>query len=49
MPRWQEFCDRAVAAARHADKDALNRACSACHSEYRKLFKERFRGAPLPK
>ena len=49
FPKWKEFCDQGIAAAKKADKDALNKSCTACHNEYRKLFKEKYRSAPLPK
>lgn len=49
FPKWKEYSDQGIAAAKKADKDALNKSCTACHNDYRKLFKEKYRDAPLPK
>lgn len=49
FPKWQQFCDDGIAAAKKGDKDALNKSCTACHNAYRKVFKEKFRDAPPPK
>jgi len=49
FPKWKEYSDQGIAAAKKADKDALNKSCTACHNDYRKLFKEKYRNSPLPK
>lgn len=49
FPKWKEISDQGIAAAKAGDKDAVNKSCTACHNEYRKLFKEKYRSSPPPK
>ncbi len=48
FPKWAAYCDDGIKAAKAGDKDALNKSCSACHNDYRKTFKEKYRASPTP-
>lgn len=49
FPKWKQYSDEGIAAAKKADKAGVNKSCTDCHNDYRKLFKEKYRSAPLPK
>lgn len=49
FPKWGQYSDDGIAAAKAKDKDALNKSCNACHNDYRKIFREKFKDAPAPK
>ena len=49
FPKWEEYSKKAAAAAKGGNKDEINAACKACHEDYRKLFKEKYRSTPAPK
>jgi hypothetical protein len=45
---WKTIADAGAIAARKADKDGVNAACNACHSKYRKAYREKYRENPVP-
>jgi hypothetical protein len=48
FPKWDEISDKGIAAAKAKDKEAVNKSCTDCHNEYRKLFKEKYRDSKPP-
>lgn len=48
FPKWDDISDKGIAAAKAKDKDGVNKSCTDCHNEYRKLFKEKYRDSKAP-
>ena len=45
---WKTLADAGAIAARKADKDGVNAACAACHTKYRKAYRDKYRENPVP-
>lgn len=48
FPKWKQFSDDGIAAAKKEDKDALNKSCTGCHNAYKKQYKEKFPDGAAP-
>ena len=45
---WKALAKKGIDAAGKADRDALNAACTECHTKYRKTYREKYREQSIP-
>ena len=45
---WKKIAAKGADAASKSDRDAINEACNSCHTKYRKAYREKYRGNPVP-